>query len=73
MSDKRIYEIKINGALYPVVDRLSSGPGTPVHTYELGRGRWVAQIAGEWKLHQPGCWPQRVTVEVIPNTGRMSK
>ena len=56
--------IEINGRQETVTNCYSSGPGTPVHTYDLTGRRWVREIAGAWMLHEDGSWPRAVTVKV---------
>lgn len=46
--------IQVNGVSRKVTNRLSSGPGNPVHTYELTRGCYVYEVAGKWFLQEPG-------------------
>jgi hypothetical protein len=44
--------IQVNGVSRKVTNRLSSGPGCPVHTYELTRGAYVYEIGGRWFLQE---------------------
>lgn len=44
----------VNGQSMPVTNYYSSGPGAPAHEYELGAGRYLFEIAGQWYLQEPG-------------------
>lgn len=45
--------ILIDGKPHRVTDALSSGPGTPVTTYELEGGAYVRKLAHGWELTRP--------------------
>jgi hypothetical protein len=54
--------ITVNGRTEKVLNTLSSGPGQPVHTYELRGGSYVYEIAGIWWLQEAGQFKRRVEV-----------
>lgn len=47
-----------------VTNTLSTGPGTPVETYELTGGSYVYRVGDRWKLQRPGQYAVIVALEV---------
>ena len=57
--------VKVDGVPREVVNTLSSGPGAPVHTYELRGGSYVYKVGAQWWLQERGQFKRPVTVEEV--------
>ncbi len=49
-----VKHITVNGAAVQVLNTLSDGPGTDVHTFELKGGSYVYRVADTWFLQERG-------------------
>jgi hypothetical protein len=46
--------LMVDGNEVQILDKLSSGPGCPVHTYQLSNG-WLYEIGNQWYFDQKHC------------------
>jgi hypothetical protein len=57
-----VKHITVNGTAVQVLNSLSDGPGTDVHTFELKGGSYVYRVADVWFLQERGLFKVPVTV-----------